>query len=212
MKKIFKTIFIFLAILVVVGIISIFSLFSWYSYMTGEVYFNKITKQAVKANDTSKCDKLIQKLDDSPELKPRCYSQVIIQNKNLNACVEGNFICFQDYFEYYETNETKDQTLCKVIQNQTKRDFCYLVQNDFVRDIKLCSMIQSYAMQDSCYIKFVRINKDATICDIYISTLDGKDRCYRSVADFLYDRSWCEKIKDPTNKQYCINNAELYGY
>jgi hypothetical protein len=194
------------AILKIVGavigtmILVIIGFFSFYSYKSSDAYAIKITQQAVDANDSSQCEKILTPFMSGNDPKHDCHNQVAIQNKNLNACPTNEWTCLRAYFSYYKTS---DSTLCKIIVDENQRDECYFQQSYIVHE-DLCSFIRPNNKQNSCYINLVGAKKDATICDRYISGQQSKDICYERAASTL-NVSWCQKIQDPVLKSTCVN-------
>lgn len=202
MKKLILIILGIIALIIVSGGIWFTYTIKHLSYLESEEYNLPKIQEAVAKNDPTICDTEVHDpFMSGVSYKSNCYSQVAIQNKNLNACVNRGWPCFSVYFHYYQTN---DQSLCNVIENQTEKDECYFQQSDAVHDTKLCSVIQSAQERNGCYINLVGLNKDATLCDKYVSGQQDKDICYGRAAGVFNDKKWCDKIQDPSQKQTCI--------
>lgn len=195
MKTFLKVIGVLIGIIIVT--IIIFSAF--YSYKTSDTYASKITEQAVRANDSIQCEKIMTQFMSGQDPERSCRSKVAIQNKNLNACL-GEWPCLGDYFSHYKTS---DPTLCRVIVDEGQRDECYF-QQSYVVDEDLCKFIRPNNKQESCYINLVGAKKDGSMCDKYMFNQQSKDICYERAASTI-NVSWCQKIQDPVLKNRCIN-------
>lgn len=195
MKIILKT----LLAVVIVAILVVISFVSFYSYRSSDGYMNKIIQQAVEANDSSQCSKIMTPIMSGQDHELSCHYQVAIQNKNLNACL-GEWPCFSAYFSHYKTS---DPSLCKILIDENQRDECYFQQSN-ATDEDLCSLISPNNKQSNCYINLVGAKKDGSICDRYILGQRSKDICYERAASAI-NVSWCQKIQDPVLKNRCIN-------
>ena len=180
-----------------------FGLQTWL-YPNGDLseYTDKVTKEAVAANDVSICEKLAGELLFNADPRTRCYAAIAIQRKDLNVCADfRDWMCFADYFSHYQTN---DANLCAVIETQEARDYCFSTQHLHGYDIALCAHIEKDSEQANCYINQMGHDKNTGICEQYLSGADA-DRCYVHAALVFRDKVWCEKVQDAVQKQSCID-------
>ena len=179
-----------------------FGLQTWL-YPNGDIseYVDKVTKEAIAANDVSICEKLAGELVFNADPRTPCYAAIAIQRKDLNVCAdfEDLWMCFADYFAH---DPTADANLCAAIAEREARDYCYDIQHGHVYNISLCAHIEKDSNQASCYISQMAHDKNTRICEQYLSGADA-DRCYVHATLVFRDKVWCEEVQDSSQKQTC---------
>ncbi|MDD3491533.1 MAG: hypothetical protein PHG13_00970 [Candidatus Pacebacteria bacterium] len=97
--------------------------------------------------------------------------------------------------------ELYDENTCDKIQDQERKDYCYLKVAESRQNFSICKLIQDQKRKDSCYWRVARSRQDSSICD-KIQDQKRKDYCYLEIATLKQDPSICDKIDGQEEIRY----------
>ena len=89
--------------------------------------------------------------------------------------------------------EVYDKNACDEMQNQKRKDSCYLKVAESGQDFSICELIQDPKRKDSCYSRVAQFKQDSSICD-KVQDKSLKNYCYSGVAALKQDPSICDNI------------------
>lgn len=166
---------------------------------------------AVAKSDPSLCDKM----DNYNEDKAYCYDGLARKFNDFSYCKKASGL--SDYSNYLSQKCIKDLSVrnndaesCNQISDSEQKDKCYVEIAIKLNDKSLCEKVSQG--KESCLSDVGLNEKNPLACDI-LNHPDDKYgngsywECNKKLSIALQDPSYCEKIDEEVNKDYCYINV-----
>lgn len=130
-----------------------------------------------------------------PNLEPKYYELIT----NLSICEDPyDFWCYVDV-----AINTNNESICNLVRSKNQGQ-CFGILGEAKLDENLCAKTGScWTCKEDCYT-YVAIRKNnPELCEELSSHY--RDDCFRAFAEEFNDVSYCEKVKQPGRKEWCLD-------